>query len=112
MKYERLVHDYRPFEILYQVRDMWGKWGNWRLHSAHSTDDERDRVIADLEDTENIRYRIHMNESEYDGQLDAKARCTKTSKLDSSGLKESEGVDPALGVVSLKDGGLAYWREL
>lgn len=80
MTYNKLVHEYLPFEILYRTKDAFGKWQSERLHRGYWSRDDRDAALQALIDDVNRRHLTHVeywantNKFELDRQQAAKVR--------------------------------------
>lgn len=74
MRYEKLCHDWLPYEILFKHKDVFGHNGHNKLHSAFSTMEERDSAFDKLNHKGHIEYSKHVNEYQLGQQLRAMER--------------------------------------
>lgn len=80
MTYNRLIHEFLPFEIHYHTKSASGKWESTRLHSRHYSRDEREQELERLQKDVEARRLTHIeywpatNEAELDRQQAAKVR--------------------------------------
>lgn len=97
MTYERLTYQIKPFEILYQVTDHFGKWPtSWKLLSSFNSIEERANAYCDLESTSFRRYRLHTNEHELSALKAAEDR-GRSAKL------EMPGISPASDMIMMRE---------
>lgn len=105
MTFERLTYQILPFEILYQVKDNFGKWPgeSWKLHRGFNTIEARAEAYFKLETTQYKRFKLHTNIAELKALKLAEER-NKPSKLEPS----IPDIPPEMDVITYADQAIDY----